>query len=121
MLFCCRLAEHEHQLLLSLDHPRIIKILGRFDLGNDGSFCSVLELSEDSDLAARLRAHGHLPEKEAQSFIAQVVEGLCYLSTMKPAVIHHDLKPGEFENNFTFYSFWSHHNQLSATLNIYCG
>lgn len=74
-----------------LSHPRIVRLLDRFE--HDKTFCTVLEFCEGSDLDQHLRSHKTLPEKEAKSIISQIVSGLAYLNELKPPIIHYDLKP----------------------------
>lgn len=43
------------------------------------------------DLTSHVKEHGVLPDEKAYSILHDVAEGLCYLHSLKPPVIHRDL------------------------------
>ncbi|GAB4819634.1 hypothetical protein N2152v2_006680 [Parachlorella kessleri] len=80
----------EYQIHRNLQHPRIVSLLGIFEIDNN-TFGTVLELCEGGDLDSYLKQHEALPEKEAKTIVAQVLAGLSYLQPHR--IIHYDLKP----------------------------
>lgn len=86
-------ALREYNIHKSLEHPRIVRLFDVFEIDTN-SFCTVLELCEGNDLDFHLKQCKQLPEREARSIIVQTVSALRYLNSIKPPVIHYDLKPG---------------------------
>lgn len=88
-----RHAARECSIHKSLDHPHVVRLIDVFEVDSD-SFCTVLELCTGDDLDARLKAQGCISEREARAILAQVFNGLAYMSTGQKRIIHYDLKPG---------------------------
>ena len=88
-----RHAARECDIHKSLDHPHVVRLIDVFEVDSD-SFCTVLELCTGDDLDARLKAQGSISEREARAILAQVFNGLAYMSTGPKRIIHYDLKPG---------------------------
>ena len=93
-------ALREYNIHKQLDHPRIVRLFDVFEIDSN-SFCTVLEYCDGHDLDFYLKQHKFIPEREARSIIMQVVHALKYLNEIKPAIIHYDLKPGEFLFSFS--------------------
>jgi tousled-like kinase len=88
-----RHAARECSIHKSLDHPHVVRLIDVFEVDSD-SFCTVLELCTGDDLDARLKAQGSISEREARAILAQVFNGLAYMSSGQKRIIHYDLKPG---------------------------
>ena len=86
-------AEREVDILNSLDHPHIIKLLHTFPPHVPHRLQWVLALpAADTDLAAFLsKRGGHIDRPVAQSCAKQLAEGLGY--THHKGVVHRDIKP----------------------------
>lgn len=88
----------EYNIQRTLKHERVVRLIDVFEI-DDNSFATVLEVRMarfvvwllltfwsmqycgGDDLDSVLRRHGTLPEKEARHIVAQVLDGLCYLSS----------------------------------------
>ena len=86
-------AEREADILNSLDHPNIIKLLRLFPPHVPHRLQWVLaQPAADTDLAVFLsKRGGHIDRSIAQSFAKQLAEGLGY--THHKGVVHRDIKP----------------------------
>jgi tousled-like kinase len=82
----------EINIMMSTQHPNVVTFYGYFYLGED-TVALVMELCEGGDLAQMLRRRGRLPEREAKTILAQVVQGMTALRSKDSSVIHYDLKP----------------------------
>lgn len=83
----------EYNIHRTLNHPRVVRLFDVFEIDNN-SFCTVLEYCDGGDLDSYLKKFGCLAESEARVIIAQIFQGLKYLSEQKNPIIHYDLKPG---------------------------
>jgi MAP/microtubule affinity-regulating kinase len=79
----------EAEIIKTLDHPNIIKVLQIIDTEN--TFHLVMEYASNGDLFRRLDL-GRMEEKEAKEKFRQVVSAIRYCHEEKN-VIHRDLKP----------------------------
>jgi len=86
-------ALREYNIQQSLNHPRVVKFLGVFEI-DESTFATVLEYCAGGDLDTYLKKHHSLPVREARVITAQIVEGLVYMHQQKQPIIHYDLKPG---------------------------
>lgn len=86
----------ELRLCEQLEHPRIVRYMGHeFVIGAQGGPERVylfLEYCSGGSLAAQLRTFGALNELLLRKYTAQLVEGLIYLHSRSPPVVHRDLK-----------------------------
>lgn len=82
------LLEQEIQILLTLDHPNIIKCHDVLKTSEE-CYCFT-ELCEGGSLAQLIGLKGRLHEDEAWPYIRDIYEGLNYLNSK--GVIHRDLK-----------------------------
>ena len=82
----------EAQILASLDHPNIPKVIDSFDY--TGKHYLVMEYVDGSTLERLLIARGHpFAEAEVRSWLDQLCSVLTYLHSRHPPVIFRDLKP----------------------------
>lgn len=79
----------EIDLLKSMDHPNIIKLINFYETENDCYI--VLEYSKSGDLKTLLERKKKLPEELVQLYTKQISEGLKYLRSKN--ISHRDLKP----------------------------
>jgi serine/threonine protein kinase len=85
------LFRREMRLLQRLNHARIPKGLGlypHFEL-----MCALQAYVEGEDLHSRVSRKGPLSEPEARDAMRQVLEVLAYLQSLRPPVLHRDIKP----------------------------
>lgn len=86
----------ELRLCETLVHPRIVRYMGHeFVIGAQGGPERVylfLEYCSGGSLAAQLRTYGALTEVLLRKYTGQLVEGLIYLHSLTPPVVHRDLK-----------------------------
>jgi len=87
-----RHAKREYEIHKSLSHPRVVPFYDIIGV-NNGTFCTILQFCEGTDLDMHLKMRHHLKESEARCLIAQVLEGLQYLNQQSQPIIHYDLKP----------------------------
>ncbi len=79
----------EKAILLSLDHPFVVKLGGRFQ--DDRYLYLVLEYVMGGEFFSALRKAGHLEADAARFYCAQVLQVFEYLH--KQSIIYRDLKP----------------------------
>mmetsp|Transcript_22005 Transcript_22005/g.61564 ORF Transcript_22005/g.61564 Transcript_22005/m.61564 type:complete len:689 (+) Transcript_22005:101-2167(+) len=86
----------ELRLLEALEHPRIVRYFGHeFVIGAQGGPERVylyLDYCSGGSLAAHLRNYGALDLPLIKKYVAQLLEGLVYLHSLSPPVVHRDLK-----------------------------
>lgn len=80
---------HVHK---SISHPNIVAHYDTVEIDSN-SFCTVLEYCNGPDLAAYLKKHKILTEKDAKSIIRQIFSALKFLNENDRKIIHYDLKP----------------------------
>lgn len=80
----------EAQILATLDHPNIVKILSS-GFTEDGIAYNEMELLQGHSLAAELSKCGALEVQRFFVIFDQVLAGLAYAATHK--IVHRDLKP----------------------------
>ena len=82
----------EAQILASLDHPNIPKVIDSF--AYQGNHYLVLEYVDGDTLEALLAARGYpFTEAEVRPWLDQLCNALAYLHARRPPVIFRDLKP----------------------------
>ncbi len=82
----------EAQILASLDHSNIPKVIDSFD--HAGKHCLVMEYVDGNTLETLLTARGQpFTEAEIRSWLDQLCSALAYLHSRYPPVIFRDLKP----------------------------
>ena len=84
------------ELSLNLDHDIILKVLEHGNIEIDGAgTCSyiITEYYAGELLADKLYRDWHLPMEESLRIYKDVMEGLRYLHTQYPPIIHNDITP----------------------------
>jgi serine/threonine protein kinase len=93
--------EREAKILARLRHPVLPKVIDHFTEG-DGQFLVMEHISGD-DLAKRLETSGKpFPVSWVMFWADQLLDGLNYLHSHEPPIIHRDIKPQNLklsENN----------------------
>lgn len=79
----------EIQILDSLDHPHIVRLLEVFE--ENGDFFIVTELVQGGELFDRIVSKSHYTEKEARDLIKIFLQTMAYMHAAN--VVHRDLKP----------------------------
>lgn len=80
----------EISLLRSLDHPNIIKIIDYWF--SDDNFIFITEFMTGGSLNDYIEKNGPLSTKLIRKWGKQILEGLAYLHTQDPPIIHRDIK-----------------------------
>ncbi|GHO89482.1 protein kinase domain-containing protein [Dictyobacter formicarum] len=84
--------EREVDTLASLDHPLIPTVTDSFQEGS--RYYMVQEYAPGENLEDYMeRVNKPMPEQEALTYIAQVLDILAYLGEQKPPIVHRDIKP----------------------------
>ncbi|GCE05359.1 protein kinase domain-containing protein [Dictyobacter aurantiacus] len=84
--------EREVETLANLDHPLIPTVTDSFQEGS--RYYMVQEYAPGENLEDYMeRVNKPMPEQEALTYIAQVLDILEYLSEQKPPIVHRDIKP----------------------------
>lgn len=79
----------EREILLKLEHPFILKLHYAFQTPED--LYMIFDYLEGGDLFFHINKKGHLGEKEARYYGAQMILGLQYLHSNQ--ILYRDLKP----------------------------
>ena len=81
----------ECELLSSLTHPHIVEFVGVFDV--KGEKALVMELLHETlrDYLVKKKQDGGLEEKEACRISNEIIDGLNYLHSLEPPVVHRNL------------------------------
>uniref|UniRef100_A0A7R9YD27 Protein kinase domain-containing protein n=1 Tax=Pinguiococcus pyrenoidosus TaxID=172671 RepID=A0A7R9YD27_9STRA len=93
-----RHATREYRIHSNLSHPRVVCLFDVFEI-DVNSFATVLEYCDGEDLDRHLKKYISIPERDARTWLLQILAGLKYLNTPsaddnRSAIIHYDLKPG---------------------------
>lgn len=86
-----RAFEREAQLLNSLRHPALPRVIDYFTEG-DAQFL-VMEYIAGEDLSALLKTNGAFPVRDVLRWADELLSALDYLHSQKAPVIHRDIKP----------------------------
>ncbi|MEH2002376.1 MAG: serine/threonine-protein kinase [Nostoc sp.] len=89
------LFEREAKILSQLNHPGIPEYLGYFQVETleDRYFYIAQQLAEGKTLAALVESGWRTSEDEVRRIAIQILEILVYLHSLKPPVVHRDIKP----------------------------
>ena len=82
----------ECEILSSLTHPHIVEFVGVFDVKGENAL--VMELLHETlrdYLVKKKKQYGGLKTWEACRISSEIVDGLNYLHSLKPPVVHRDL------------------------------
>lgn len=83
--------EREAQILTTLNHPRIAKVLDHFL--EQGHHYMVLEYLDGKDLRKFVKERGPQNENVVLRWTIQIAEILDYLHKLNPPIVHRDLTP----------------------------
>jgi eukaryotic-like serine/threonine-protein kinase len=97
------LFEREAKILSQLHHQAIPRYLDYFqvDTGTDRFFYIAQQLAPGKSLATLIENGWQPQEKQVRHIAIQVLEILIYLQSLKPPVIHRDIKPQNIILNFS--------------------
>ena len=87
--------EREARLLNSLHHPILPHVSDYFTEGG-GNFL-VMEYIEGEDLSAILKRDGAFPLNDVMRWTQEILDGLDYLHSQEPPIIHRDIKPNNLK------------------------
>lgn len=85
------LFQREARVLMSLEHPKIAKVLDHFH--ENGRDYLLLEYIPGITLREYIRRHGPESESKIKSWAKEIAQLLKYLHEQSPPVIHRDLTP----------------------------
>lgn len=88
---------HEAEFLARLAHPNLPRVTDYFDDPATGRQYLVMDYVEGQDLGAIIAQQGALPEKQAVTFIVQILDALDYLHSQQVPIIHRDIKPSNIK------------------------
>jgi len=100
------LFEREAKILAQLNHPAIPRYLDYFqvDTAEDRAFYIVQQLAEGKSLAELAKIGWRTNESGVRRIATQILEILVYLHSLKPPVVHRDIKPQNL--------IWSHNAKI---------
>ena len=85
----CESTVKERQVLLQMEHPYLLKL--RYAFQTPDCLYLIVDYVNGGDMFYHIKKQGHLNEKHAKFYGAQIILGLEYLHSKK--VIYRDLKP----------------------------
>ncbi|WP_339202331.1 serine/threonine-protein kinase [Paenibacillus sp. FSL P2-0322] len=89
-----KLVRTEAEMLISLSHPRLPRIVDFFEHPPSGAVYLVMDYIEGITLEAYMKGYqGYIPQEQIVPFALQLLDVLDYLHTRQPPVIYRDLKP----------------------------
>lgn len=83
--------EREARLLNTLHHPILPHVSDYFSEG--GKYFLVMEYIEGEDLSEVLKREGAFPVEDVVRWALELLDGLDYLHSQDPPIIHRDIKP----------------------------
>ncbi len=83
--------QREYELLSSINHPQICKVLDVFE--EDGTSYLLLEYSRGRDLRKLVEHDGSREEIQVTGWSRQICEIMIYLHSREPQILHRDLSP----------------------------
>ncbi|AWB44862.1 serine/threonine protein kinase [Paenibacillus sp. CAA11] len=85
--------EEEATMLITLQHPRLPRIVDFFPPGTEGETYLIMDLIDGVTLEQTVRTTKQVTEQTLIKLGEQICEGLDYLHSRQPAIIYRDLKP----------------------------
>src|SRR5258706_14426979 len=86
----------EATVLASLSHPNLPRVTDHFIIPGFGQYL-VMDFVDGVDLGQLVRKEGPIVPERALKIIKQVADALDYLHSLKPPVLHRDIKPGNIK------------------------
>jgi len=86
----------EANILASLRHPNLPRVSDYFVIPGQGQYL-IMEYIEGEDLRQRIERRGALPVAEAVMICVAICDGISYLHSRIPPIIHRDIKPGNIK------------------------
>ena len=83
----------EAVIMANLRHPNLPRVSDHFTIAGQGQYL-IMDFIEGEDLRERMERVGTLSEDEVIVIGAAICDGLTYLHTRKPVILHRDIKPG---------------------------
>jgi len=83
-------------VLASLSHPNLPRVTDHFIIPGLGQYL-VMDFVDGLDLGQLVRREGPVPPERALTIIRQVADALEYMHSLKPPVLHRDIKPGNIK------------------------
>ncbi len=83
----------EATILADLRHPNLPRVTDHFSIPGQGQYL-VMDYVEGEDLRQLLNRKGKLTEAEVVEIGLGVCQGLAYLHSRRPPIVHRDIKPG---------------------------
>lgn len=90
-------ALHEIEIMKSLDHPALPRIVDVID--GDTSLCVVMDYIQGITLQGVLEEYGTQKEQAVVTWMLEVCDILTYLHSRKPPIIYRDIKPSNLMLN----------------------
>jgi serine/threonine protein kinase len=87
--------EREARILNTLHHPILPHVSDYFS--EPGGHFLVMEYIEGEDLCEKLKAGGNYPVTIVIGWAMELLDGLDYLHSQDPPIIHRDIKPGNLK------------------------
>lgn len=87
--------EREARILNSLHHPILPHVSDYF--GSEGGHFLVMEYIDGEDLSEKLKRDGAFPVADVTRWAIELLDGLDYLHSQDPPIIHRDIKPGNLK------------------------
>lgn len=84
--------EGEIEIMSSLDHPNIIRLLEVYD--EDSNYFLVYELMRGGDMSDSINAEYEVSERTVQRVVAPIFDAVLYCHDL--GIMHRDLKPENF-------------------------
>ena len=85
-------------ILANLRHPNLPRVSDHFVIDGQGQYL-VMDYIAGEDLRERMDRQGVIPEADVLIIGSAICEALTYMHTMKPPVLHRDIKPGNVKIN----------------------
>jgi len=87
--------ENEAAALKAMSHPAVPRYVDSFRLDGpaDGAFALVMERVPGRSLAAEAESGRRFTEAEIEALLAQLLDVLAYIHSLRPPIIHRDVNP----------------------------